>query len=180
MLFRFLKPTEIECRVGSQGSGWVSILLYKNARVDMQILDESCGPLNWQRDHKEINGTIYCGIGIYNDALDLWIWKWDAGSESNAEAEKGAASDSFKRAGFNWGIGRELYTAPTIFVRTEDSDMKNGKFATRLRVHDIAYDDKGNIVYLVIMDQKNKVRYSAGEEPKAGDVDEFQSFIKKS
>lgn len=179
-MFRKLKATEIECRVGSQGPNWVTILLYKNARVDMQILDEEIGPFRWQRRHKAVNGTIYCSIGIRDPESDEWVWKEDAGSESNTEAEKGAASDSFKRAGFNWGIGRELYTAPLIFVKTDDADMKNGKFATRFRVHDIAYDDRGNIVYLVIMDQKGKIRYSVGEEPKTGDPNEFQAVIKKS
>ena len=179
-MFRRLKATEIDVRVGSTGQGWVTVLLYKNARVDMQILDEEVGPFNWQRKHETRNGTVYCTIGIRDPESGEWVWKEDAGSESNAEAEKGAASDSFKRAGFNWGIGRELYTAPTIFIRTDDADMKNGKFATRFRVHDIAYDDRGNIVYLVIMDQKNKIRYQAGEDPKVGDEDGFQNFIKKS
>lgn len=186
-MFRRLKATEIECRVGSQGEGWVTILLYKNARVDMQILDEQFGPMGWQRDHKEINGTIYCGIGIKPLRTEPeekdwgWVWKWDAGAESNSEAEKGAASDSFKRAATNWGIGRELYTAPLIFIRTTETDIKNGKFKTKFRVHDIAYDNRGNIIYLVIMDDKNKVRYEAGEAPKAEeDLDEFQRVIHKS
>lgn len=178
-MFRKLKATEIECRVGSQGNDWVTLLLYKNARVDMQILDETFGPFGWQRDHKEINGTVYCGIGITNPVSGLRIWKWDAGAESNAEAEKGAASDSFKRAAVCWGIGRELYTAPLVFIRTDEKDMRNGKFETRFRVHDIAYDDRGNIIYLVIMDDKNKVRFETGEPPKTEeDLDEFQKIIK--
>ena len=93
------------------------VLAYKDARYDMKILDEIVGPENWQRKHEEVNGTIYCSVGIRNPDTNEWIWKQDAGSESNTEAEKGAASDSFKRACFNWGIGRDLYEFPTIYIQ---------------------------------------------------------------
>ena len=108
--------------------GYATILAYKNARVDMERLDEVCGPGNWQRDHKELKGNIYCGIGINCEHIDLpgiknWIWKWDCGSESFTEKEKGEASDSFKRAGFNWGIGRELYSYPVIQVKLNQDEF---------------------------------------------------------
>lgn len=103
------KPTQD----GKAYQGKATFLLYKNARVDMTILDEEFNG-RWQRDHKEIKGNLFCGIGIYSEHICDWIWKWDCGTESNTEAEKGEASDSFKRAGFCWGIGRELYTAPKI------------------------------------------------------------------
>lgn len=113
---RALKPNEVDVRVGSVGKKGVTMLLYKNARVDMQILDETYGAENWQRDHKEVKGNLYCGIGIWDEKKSQWVWKWDCGAESNTEKEKGEASDAFKRAGFNVGIGRELYTAPFIFL----------------------------------------------------------------
>ena len=121
MIFRKLKADEIECRIGSINSRGFTMLLYKDARCDMNILDETVGEFNWNRDHKEIKGVVYCGVGIYNADADRTVWKWDAGSESYTEKEKGEASDSFKRACVNWGIGRELYTAPLIFIRTLDA-----------------------------------------------------------
>ena len=127
MKFRKLRADEIDVRVGGVYKNGITLLLYKDARCDMAILDETVGPEEWQRDHREINGTIYCGVGIYNDALSTWVWKWDAGAESNTEAEKGAASDSFKRACVNWGIGRELYTAPMIFIRCYTEPGTNGR-----------------------------------------------------
>lgn len=153
---RALQASDIEVRVGTVGynkerqEGYVSMLLYKNARVDMAILDEVYGAENWQRDHKEIKGTVYCGIGIYNEASGHWVWKWDAGTESNTEKEKGEASDSFKRAGFNWGIGRELYTSPTMFLPAAVEPKKNGYGYQLARpwemrgicVSDIQYEEK--------------------------------------
>lgn len=125
---RALRADEIEVRVGQVYNGGAVMLLYKNARVDMAILDEMYGPMGWQRDHKEVKGNMYCGIGIYDDHSGHWVWKWDCGTESNTEKQKGEASDSFKRAGTNWGIGRELYTAPFIWleVATKSYDY-NGK-----------------------------------------------------
>lgn len=140
--FRDLTKDDIECRVQSSGTitgsneMWARVLLYKDARVDMAILDETVQPQNWQRDHKELKGNIYCGIGINVNAglmrnneplAPLWVWKWDCGAESNTEKEKGEASDSFKRAGFNWGIGRELYTKIPAMIYGLPSKKVNGK-----------------------------------------------------
>lgn len=113
---RPLRADEIEVRVGQVFEKGVSMLLYKNARTDMAILDEMYGAENWQKDYKEIKGNLFCGIGIWDNAKAVWVWKWDCGTESNTEKEKGEASDAFKRAGFNVGIGRELYTAPFIWL----------------------------------------------------------------
>lgn len=125
---RPLKASEIDVRVGQVSKKGVSMLLYKNARVDMAILDETYGAMGWQRDHKEIKGNLYCGIGILNEASGEWVWKWDCGTESNTEKEKGEASDSFKRAGTNWGIGRELYTTPFVFLpAATDEYESNGR-----------------------------------------------------
>lgn len=121
---RTLRPNEIECRIGRVWSGGFSLLLYKDARCDMAILDETFGPEKWQRAHREIRGTIYCGVGILTDSG--WVWKWDAGAESKSEPEKGQASDAFKRACVNWGIGRELYSAP--FVAIQAQTIQDGKF----------------------------------------------------
>lgn len=121
MQFRELRADEIECRVGTvsqQGKG-LSLLLYKTSRTDQDILDETVGPENWQCKFYEQKGTLFCSVGIRvtrDDGSSEWVWKDDAGSPSNMEAEKGEASDCRKRAGFAWGIGRELYSAPFIWV----------------------------------------------------------------
>ena len=137
MKFRDLTKDEIDVRVGQVGDGWATLLLYKDARVDMDILDETAGSENWQRRHYEVKGNMYCSVGI--KCGGEWIWKDDCGTESNTEKEKGEASDSFKRACFNWGIGRELYTAPFIWVPAASKDgkpnfttfQKNGKVFVR-------------------------------------------------
>lgn len=131
MKFRALKPDEIEVRVGGVFKSGVTFLLYKNARVDQSILDETVGEMNWQRDHKEVKGNLYCGIGIWDDPKNQWVWKWDCGVESRKDSDgnekKGEASDSFKRAGTNWGIGRELYTSPFIYLQCATNPKANGK-----------------------------------------------------
>ena len=126
-MFRGLRPDEIDVRVGSVSAKGVSLLLYKDARCDMNILDETYGVEGWQRKHEVINGNLYCGIGIYNKDINEWVWKWDCGTESYTEKEKGEASDSFKRAAFNVGIGRELYTAGFTFVQCPTQKKSTGK-----------------------------------------------------
>ena len=167
MIFRPLKADEIECRIGSINSRGFTMLLYKDARCDMNILDETVGEFNWNRDHKEIKGVVYCGVGIYNADSDRTVWKWDAGSESYTEKEKGEASDSFKRACFNWGIGRELYTAPLIYIRAKTEPQGNGyRLANKsdgygYKVAQIEYKD-GRISKLVITkDGEQKFYYEA-------------------
>lgn len=163
---RTLDASEIDCRVGmvSQRTKKVSILLYKNARVDMAMLDELVGPMNWQRDHKEIKGNLYCGVGIHTE--EGWVWKWDCGTESNTEKEKGEASDSFKRACVNWGIGRELYTAPSIWIECSDKEWNDGKPYVDLRVSHIAYKDR-EISELEIVDKNGTLRYHYGLQRQA-------------
>ena len=116
-MFRDLRADEIECRVAQAKQNGVSILLYKDARCDQNILDETVGPMGWQRQHSRDNAN--CTVSIWDKEKGMWVGKEDTGKESNTEAEKGLASDSFKRACFNWGIGRELYTAPFIWVKAE-------------------------------------------------------------
>lgn len=161
---RRLNPDEIECRVSQVTAKGCSLLLYKTARTDRAILDETFGEL-WQNDFKVIDDKMYGGIGIYNKELNQWLWRWDCGTESNTEKEKGQASDAFKRAGFKWGIGIELYTAPFIWlnVKTEKNDkgkyQLENKFA-KYFVKSIDYADNGNIKDLIIVDANNKQVYS--------------------
>lgn len=152
--FRRLKASEVEARVAQVKEKWLSVLLYKDARVDQNILDETVGPENWQRSHELIGNNLYCTVSIWDKDKEQWIGKQDVGTESNMEAQKGQASDSFKRACFNWGIGRELYTAPFIRI-----DLENGidKY-TKFDVQDIDYDEDGNINLLRIT-VNNKVVY---------------------
>ena len=140
MEFRLLTANEIDARVGQVGNGYCTLLLYKDARVDMDILDETVGSERWQRKHYEVKGNMYCSVGIYFPELG-WVWKDDCGTESNTEKEKGESSDSFKRACVNWGIGRELYTAPIIKIncKTEDKKIKD---LTSFAVKNIEYDNK--------------------------------------
>lgn len=139
MKFRDLTRKEIDVRVGQVGNGWATLLLYKDARVDMDILDETVGSENWQRRHYEVKGNMYCSVGI--KCGGEWIWKDDCGTESNTEKEKGESSDSFKRACVNWGIGRELYTSPKIFVDCETADKKI-KDLKDFKVSEISIEDK--------------------------------------
>ena len=173
MKFRELKASEIDCRIQSIGQNktkaiGATILLYKDARVDMNILDETVGAMNWQRGHSVIDGNLYCTISIWDETKEQWVTKSDVGTESNTEKEKGQASDSFKRAGFNWGIGRELYTAPFVYITLQDGEWYEGrdgkpKSNAKFKVKDIAYDESRNIVRLVVVDSKGKVRYTFGE-----------------
>lgn len=134
--FRDLRADEIDVRAATVNDKGVSLLLYKDARCDMNILDETVGAENWQREHYDCKGNLFCRVGINENRtgnpLDaVWVWKSDCGTESNTEAQKGEASDSFKRACFNWGIGRELYTSPFIWIKAADCNIKdkNGKKA---------------------------------------------------
>ena len=125
--FRDLTADEIEIRLQSVKQNGLVLLLYKNARCDMNILDETVGAENWQREHYECKGNLFCRVGIDVTEGDSWVWKSDCGTESFSDAQKGEASDSFKRACFNWGIGRELYTAPFIWIPADKCNIVDGK-----------------------------------------------------
>ena len=151
--FRTLRADELDCRVGTCNDKGFSLLLYKDARCDQNVLDETVGKENWQRDHKEVKGNLFCGVSIWDKSKNQWITKWDCGVESNTEKEKGEASDSFKRACFNWGIGRELYTAPFIYIKGNTEKNSKGNFVPtfkRMEVNEIEYED-GKITQLVIL-----------------------------
>lgn len=135
---RKLNANEIEVKVKQVTSKGVIALLYKTARVDMAILDETFGAMNWQCKYEEVKGNLYCSIGVYDKEKQQWIWKQDCGIESRADNEgnekKGEASDSFKRAGFKWGIGTELYTSPFIFINCEVEEKEfNGKKVYKIK-----------------------------------------------
>lgn len=132
--FRDLRADEIECRVGQAKQSGVSLLLYKDARCDQAILDETVGALNWQRAHSRDNAN--CTVSIWDSEKQMWISKEDTGTESNTEKEKGLASDSFKRACVNWGIGRELYTAPFIWIKAADCVELKPDQAGRYKCYD--------------------------------------------
>lgn len=162
MKFRELKADEVEARIASVKAKGVSILLYKNARCDMNILDECVGSMNWQRDHKELKGNMYAGVGIWDEDKKQWNWKWDCGKESYTEAEKGEASDSFKRACFNVGIGRELYTAPHIWFKAEDVNITDGKCFDIFEVKALEVTE-GKITYLDVTDKNTKKSFIFGK-----------------
>ena len=167
-MFRDLKADEIECRVGQASEKGLSLLLYKDARVDMAILDSVVGQARWQREHYEVKGNLYCRVGIKID--NEWIWKSDCGTESNTEAQKGESSDSFKRSCVNWGIGRELYTAPFIWIGKDDCNLKavqvNNKTIYRcsdsFTVTDIHIKDKVITGLAIKNDKLGKVVYTYG------------------
>ena len=126
-VIRLLRADEIECRASMASEKGVSLLLYKDARVDQRILDETFGLFGWKRSHQCIDGNLYCTVEVYNKEIGEWISKQDVGTNGYTEKEKSQASDSFKRACFNWGIGRELYTAPFIWIPAEKADIKIGR-----------------------------------------------------
>ena len=125
---RDLEKDEIECKISTINEKGLSLLLYKTARTDMQLLNEEYGEMNWQCEYKEIKGNMYCGISVWDKEKSQWIMKWDCGVESAfGDKEKGEASDSFKRAGFKWNIGIELYTSPFIWISADKCNIKDNK-----------------------------------------------------
>ena len=149
-----LKAEDIECRIQKITKEGAVLLLYKTARVDMRILDEVYGEMNWQRHHEVINNNLFCTISVWDSEKSQWVSKQDVGTESNAEAEKGQASDAFKRAGFAWGIGRELYDAPFIFIHAPVDKYD------RFTVKEIKYSKtERKFTSLVIVDKNGKERY---------------------
>ena len=171
--FRDLRADEIECRVQSVKENGLVLLLYKDARVDMNILDETVGSSNWQREHYECKGNLFCRVGIgiaRQNGESEWVWKSDCGTESNTEAQKGEASDSFKRACFNWGIGRELYTAPFTWISADKCNIKqnNGKWACfdKFIVEKIIIENK-QITAVAIYNETKKCRAFVWQKDKS-------------
>ena len=163
---RLLRAEEIECRIAMINEKGLSLLLFKDARVDQKLLDETFTPFGWKRSHQVIDGNLYCTVEVWDREKNQWIGKQDVGTMSYTEKEKGQASDSFKRACFNWGIGRELYTAPFIWIPAERVNIqkkeREQKFYTydRFHVWSINYDEEGKINAVMIVNQKNEIVYS--------------------
>ena len=164
--FRPLTANEIECRVGNvakSGNGFF-LLLYKNARVDQTILDETFGAWNWQSKYYQVKNTMVCSVGVYNEKRNEWIWKDNGGDDDyQAEQVKAELSDAFKRACFNWGIGRELYYSPKIWINATNDNTTSARYSVKV----IEYDDKKRITRLVIINDKTKeVVFLFGKEQK--------------
>lgn len=170
-MIRLLKADEIECRIATINEKGLSLLLYKDARVDQRILDETFGIFGWKRSHQCIDGNLYCTVEIFDKDSGEWISKQDVGTMSYSEKEKGQASDSFKRACFNWGIGRELYSAPFIWIpagtaaiQSKESDSRNKEKKyycyDRFSVSSIEYNGDREISSLVIVNEKGQAVYA--------------------
>lgn len=163
-MIRLLRADEIECRVSTVNEKGVSVLLYKDARVDQKILDEVFGPFGWRRTHQSIDGNLYCTVEIYDRENGIWVAKQDVGTTGYTEKEKSQASDSFKRACFNWGIGRELYSAPFIWVSASKTEIRKSgdRFlcSDRFSVTAIEYNEEREISALIIRnDSRGSVVY---------------------
>lgn len=173
---RLIKAQEINayCRKVSNTPYGTSamLLLYKDSRYDMAVLDELYGPLGWSVDYKLIKDCLYCTISVYDKETNQWISKTSNGTESNQDPQKGEASDALKRAGFLWGIGRELYTAPQISVPLNQGEFNGNKlnFGVEFHVAEIGYDEDRNINRLVIVDKQNIIRWKWGYEPPREEV----------
>ncbi len=171
-MIRLLKADEIECRVAAINEKGLSLLLYKDARVDQRILDETFGIFGWKRSHQCINGSLYCTVEVYDRGTASWIAKQDVGAAGTSEKEKSQASDSFKRACFNWGIGRELYTAPFIWVGAGKAEIrkKGDRFYCndRFSVSSIEYNADREISALVVANDKGQPVYELSPGAAAG------------
>lgn len=167
LMFRDLRADEVDVRASTVNENGVTLLLYKDARCDQAILDETVGSLNWQRHHTRDNAN--CIVSIWDDLKKQWIDKEDTGKESNTEAEKGLASDSFKRACFNWGIGRELYTAPFIWVSAQNLKQlkqgKNGKLQCfdKFIVKKMTVEAKKITALVIVNQDTGKIVFSLGD-----------------
>jgi|TARA_B110000879_G_scaffold123461_1_gene163280 hypothetical protein len=160
---------DIDFRVQSiNKGGYATILAYKDARVDIKRLNEVCGVLGWQREHTRDNRN--CIISIWDKENKQWVSKEDTGTESMADSQKGLASDSFKRACFNLGIGIELYDYPIIQIKLNPNEFKieNQKvkqtWDLKLKEWKWASEFNGNkLVGLACKDQNDKVRFIFGK-----------------
>lgn len=169
-LSRPLDIKDVDFRVQSiNNGGYATILAYKDARVDMNRLDEVAGPSKWKKDYSVINNQLFCGVSIYDAETSQWVTKWDVGTESMTEKEKGLASDAFKRACFNWGIGRELYDYPMISIKlnSDEWSKESGrpKQTYNLKIREWRWHSEftdGKLTFLAAKDQKGAVRYKFG------------------
>lgn len=178
-IFRTLRADEIDVRVqqvkkNGAGKVYAQLLLYKDARVDMTLLDEEFGILGWQREHSFKDGKNYCKVSVFDKEHNVWVVKEDIGTPSNTEADKGQASDAFKRACVNLGIGRELYSSPKLVIELGDkeyyatkdikgNDVYRASTFLSFAVSAIDYDERRNIVAIEIVDNNGRTRKTIGE-----------------
>lgn len=188
-IIRLLKSNEIECRVSTVNEKGLSLLLYKDARVDQRILDETFGPFGWKRSHQCIDGNLYCTVEIYDQKSGEWISKQDVGTTGYTEKEKSQTSDSFKRACFNWGIGRELYSAPFIWIPANKTSIQvkagqNGEKRyycnEHFSVYTIQYNEVKEIRALVIVNSRGQTVFEWDSEKTAGSSNGDQSTAENS
>lgn len=191
MEIRLLRADEIECRIGTINEKGLSLLLYKDARADMKILDETFGVFGWKRTHQSIDGNLYCTVEIWDNEKKSWISKQDVGTVSYTEKEKGQASDSFKRACVSVGIGRELYSAPFIWVSAQKCNIqrRNDKLICydKFSVSEISYSKDREITALSIVNSDTgEVVYSMfpknvhNAQPVSMQFCEFDSELKRT
>ena len=188
MEIRLLRADEIECRIGTINEKGLSLLLYKDARADMKILDETFGVFGWKRTHQSIDGNLYCTVEIWDNEKKSWISKQDVGTVSYTEKEKGQASDSFKRACVSVGIGRELYSAPFIWVSAQKCNIqrRNDKLICydKFSVSEISYSKDREIMSLSIVNcDTGEVVYSMfpkNAQPVNMQFCEFDSELKRT
>lgn len=165
---RCLKPEEIEIRVQQITEKGAQLLLYKDSRCDKRILDETFGIDGWKNKYEEIKGNLFCTISIWDELKKQWVDKCDCGTESFSEKEKGEASDAFKRAGFNVGIGRELYTRIFYFasVPTKKNDKSKYDLANKYEKFTVAEistnEETEKIEKIKIADSKGNIVFSYG------------------
>ena len=191
MEIRLLRSDEIECRIGTINEKGLSLLLYKDARADMKILDETFGIFGWKRTHQSIDGNLYCTVEIWDNEKKSWISKQDVGTVSYTEKEKGQASDSFKRACVSVGIGRELYSAPFIWVSAQKCKIqrRNDKLICydKFSVSEISYSKDREITALSIVNSDTgEIVYSMfpknvqNTQPVSMQFCEFDSELKRT
>lgn len=188
-MFRRLTIDDVECRVAQTGKGsrgpWCSLLIYKDARVDRAILNNTIGSFNWQTEYTTIDGKLFCKLSIRDPQTKQWAAKMEVGTESNTEREKGQVSDALKRAGFAWGIGEELYSAPKIFITLADGEYeeKNGKVqpriafrASQMQVHPLSR----KMTFLTIEDAKGVERFRWGKFKPACPETEMEKVVARA
>lgn len=177
--FRYLKPNELQIKcTDTKYKGSATLLIFKDARVDMKVLDETCGRFGWQKDYKEIDGKVYCGVGILNRETNEYIWKWDTGTEGNFEAEKSEASDAFKRACFAWGLGRSLYNTPRVRIKCPDTYYQGDRLTMSFTVKSIAWDEQTDeCIDLVIVDRNGHIVYDLNNQTDSPQVQQPTAVV---
>lgn len=180
MSSNYIRANEIEVRPQRITEKNANLLLYQDARRVQNYLDDTYGPLNWQREYYEANSMLFCRIGIKNNETGEWIWKSDTGSSGGVEEEKSLASDAFKRAAVSWGIGRELYSVPSIKVDLNPKDFFNGDFKQSFKVEDISIEN-GLIMKLTIVDKFGSIRFTYDrKDSRKGQAQNREIYTKQS